>query len=115
MLNQKRSGNLARLKYLVAVPICAGLLCASTLVFSKNYGWIDLAPRYENAILTPVTAHNPGIDTSQIAVEAKAAHTIKATPGGGLHATGDETQKYKPNTEGLFYAGDTGPKPGALG
>ena len=31
MLNQKRSGNLARLKYLVAVPICAGMLCASTL------------------------------------------------------------------------------------
>ncbi len=44
MLNQQRSGNLARLKYLVAVPICAGLLCASTLAFSKNYGWVDLAP-----------------------------------------------------------------------
>lgn len=44
MLNQKRSGNLARLKYLVAVPICAALLCASTLVFSKTYGWVDLAP-----------------------------------------------------------------------
>jgi TonB family protein len=44
MLNQQRSGNLARLKYLVAVPICAALLCASTLVFSKTYGWVDLAP-----------------------------------------------------------------------
>jgi hypothetical protein len=44
MLNQKRSGNLARLKYLAAVPICAGMLCASTLAFSKNYGWVDLAP-----------------------------------------------------------------------
>jgi len=44
MLNQQRSGNLARLKYLVAVPICAGLLCASTLAFSKTYGWVDLAP-----------------------------------------------------------------------
>jgi TonB family protein len=42
MLNQQRSGNLARLKYLVAIPICAALLCASTLVFSKTYGWIDL-------------------------------------------------------------------------
>jgi hypothetical protein len=44
MLHQKRSGGLARLKYLVAVPICAGLLCVSTLAFSKTYGWVDLAP-----------------------------------------------------------------------
>jgi len=42
MLNQRRSGNLARLKYLVAVPICAGLLCASTLAFSKTYGFITI-------------------------------------------------------------------------
>ncbi len=45
MLNQQRSGKLARLKYLVAVPICAGMLCASTLAFSKNYAFIDLAPK----------------------------------------------------------------------
>ncbi len=46
MLNQQRSGNLARLKYLLIIPICASLLCASTLGFSKNYGWIDIAPAY---------------------------------------------------------------------
>ncbi len=45
MLHQQRSGNLARLKYLVAVPIVAALLCASTLGFSKTYGWIDLTPQ----------------------------------------------------------------------
>lgn len=44
MLNKQRSGNLARLKYLVAVPVCGILLCTSTLVFSKSYGWVDLAP-----------------------------------------------------------------------
>jgi len=44
MLNQQRSGNLARLKYLIAIPICAGMLCASTLAFSKNYNLIDIAP-----------------------------------------------------------------------
>jgi TonB family protein len=43
MLNQQRSGNLAKLKYLVAIPIFAALLCSSTLVFSKTYGW-DLSP-----------------------------------------------------------------------
>jgi len=51
MLNQKRSGSLARLKYLMAVPICAGLLCASTLGFSKTYGWVDLAPQQKAKLL----------------------------------------------------------------
>lgn len=41
-LYQKRSGKLARLNYLVAVPLCAGLLCASTMAFSKDYGWIKI-------------------------------------------------------------------------
>jgi hypothetical protein len=44
MLNQKPSGKSARLKYLIAAPICAGLLCVSTLAFSKDYGFIDLDP-----------------------------------------------------------------------
>ncbi|WP_114940297.1 M56 family metallopeptidase [Mucilaginibacter endophyticus] len=67
MLNQKRSGKLARLKYLVAVPISAGLLCASTLVFSKSYGFIDLMPKQQ--IVTP----------SAIA-QTSSADTIKADP-----------------------------------
>jgi len=45
MLHQKRSGSLARLKYLVALPLLAGMLCLSTLGFSKDYATIDLAPR----------------------------------------------------------------------
>jgi hypothetical protein len=45
MLNKNRSGKLARLKYLAVLPLCAGMLCTSTLVFSKNYGLIDLVPR----------------------------------------------------------------------
>jgi hypothetical protein len=62
MLNQQRSGNLARLKYLVAVPICAGMLCASTLAFSKNYAFIDLAPK--PAKLTAATAKTAAADTA---------------------------------------------------
>ncbi|GAA3984722.1 M56 family metallopeptidase [Mucilaginibacter dorajii] len=46
MLNKKRSGSLARLKYLVTIPICALILCASTLAFSKNYALIDVAPKW---------------------------------------------------------------------
>jgi len=59
MLNQQRSGNLARLKYLVAVPICAGLLCASTLAFSKTYGWVDLAPAKVKAYDQPYLLNFP--------------------------------------------------------
>ena len=44
MLNQKRSGNLARLKYLAVIPVCGALLCMSTLAFSKNYGWVNIFP-----------------------------------------------------------------------
>lgn len=46
MLHQKRSGNLARLKILLALPLCGLLLCASTVGISKTYGWVDLAPRH---------------------------------------------------------------------
>jgi len=45
MLNQQRSGSLARLKYFIAVPLCAGLLCVSTLSFSKTYGWVVITPQ----------------------------------------------------------------------
>ncbi|HEX8020578.1 M56 family metallopeptidase [Mucilaginibacter sp.] len=66
MLNQKRSGKLARLKYLVAVPISAGLLCASTLVFSKSYGFIDLMPGQKSTSFVAAAIHNPVVDTSQV-------------------------------------------------
>ncbi len=44
MLNRERSGRAAGLKYLVILPLFAGLLCVSTLAFSKTYGWVDLDP-----------------------------------------------------------------------
>ncbi|HEY8930747.1 MAG TPA: TonB family protein [Mucilaginibacter sp.] len=59
MLNQKRSGNLARLKYLAALPVCAGLLCVSTLGFSKTYGWVDIAPRQQTDTIKTVKVSVP--------------------------------------------------------
>jgi beta-lactamase regulating signal transducer with metallopeptidase domain len=41
-LYQNRSGKLARLTYLITLPLCAGMLCASTMAFSKNYGMLRL-------------------------------------------------------------------------
>ncbi|RVT98085.1 M56 family peptidase [Mucilaginibacter limnophilus] len=67
MLNKQRSGKLARLKYLLTVPLCAGMLCASTLSFSKNYG-VDLLPRQVKAIkaapASPDTVPQPPTVTS---------------------------------------------------
>jgi len=60
MLNQQRSGKLARLKYLVALPVCAGLLCASTLAFSKTYGWIDLTPAAKTTLLPDTLVTSKG-------------------------------------------------------
>ena len=61
MLNQKRSGNLARLKYLAVIPVCGGLLCMSTLAFSKSYGWVNILPANNLLSLqTPVTK-NPDV------------------------------------------------------
>lgn len=45
MLHQKRSGYLARLKYLALVPVCGALLCSSTLAYPKNYAVVDLLPQ----------------------------------------------------------------------
>jgi beta-lactamase regulating signal transducer with metallopeptidase domain len=66
MLNQKRSGKLARLKYLVAVPICAGLLCASTLVFSKTYVFFDLMPQQEIVNKKLANTHTAPADTVKV-------------------------------------------------
>lgn len=73
MLNQKRSGRLARLKYLVAIPIFGGMLCASTLAFSKNYALIDLAPKHKTALETTVKAPKNAADTlSHTQIKSKA-------------------------------------------
>ncbi len=47
MLNKEKTANWARLKYLLAVPLGAGLLCASTLGFSKSYGYLEIGSQKE--------------------------------------------------------------------
>jgi len=60
MLHKKRSGNAARLKYLVVIPLTCALLCASTLAFTKDYKLIDLAPR-----LTPSEKSSAGHSSNE--------------------------------------------------
>lgn len=44
MLNQKKSVGRSRLRLLLALPLTGAMLCTSTLVFSKTYGYFDLLP-----------------------------------------------------------------------
>jgi len=45
MLNQKKSAKWARLKLLLALPIVGGMLCTSTMAFTKDYAVVDLFPK----------------------------------------------------------------------
>jgi len=58
MLHQERSSGLAALKYFITVPLCAALLCESTLGFSKTYGWINIGPK-KAVIQQPVKKQVP--------------------------------------------------------
>jgi hypothetical protein len=105
MLNQTPSGNLARLKYLLIVPVSIALLCASTLAFSKDYDVIDLLPgakvalnRTNNAakVKSPLVTQNSkagrsgameirpaaAIDTPKIAVDYRPKRTSHVSAKG---------------------------------
>lgn len=44
MLNKEKSTGRARLKLLFVLPVAGGMLCASTMAFTKDYAMIDLYP-----------------------------------------------------------------------
>jgi TonB family protein len=91
MLNQKRSGNSARLKYLVVAPICAGLLCISTLAFTKNYSWIDLDPA-KVALATP--EHKKQLNKATKVTDEQV--TLSETDNGDITLSGDKFQTDTP-------------------
>jgi hypothetical protein len=49
MLNKKRTANWARLRLLLALPLTGGMLCLSTMAFTKSYGYVDLLPEKSDA------------------------------------------------------------------
>jgi hypothetical protein len=98
-LYQKRSGKLARLNYLMAVPLCAGLLCASTLAFSKNYGWIK--------INTNKKLHNPALPVIKTPVDTTQKKTrLKVTSGGVTGITDKLELKGNMGKKTVFTAQD---------
>jgi hypothetical protein len=90
MLHQKRSGSLARLKYLVTVPVCAGLLCSSTLAFSKTYRILDLFPQRTDTIrkIAPPPPPRPPVGGSHAKVDIPAPRVDFATPKHPAQITG---------------------------
>ena len=44
MLNKKRTAGWARLRLLLVFPLAGAMLCASTMAFTKDYGYVDLLP-----------------------------------------------------------------------
>lgn len=44
MLNKEKSTGRARLKLLLALPLVGGMLCTSTVAFTKDYGLVDFYP-----------------------------------------------------------------------
>jgi hypothetical protein len=54
MLNKKRTAGWARLKLLVAFPLMGGMLCMSTMAFTKDYGYVDLLPEKSSTILSMI-------------------------------------------------------------
>jgi hypothetical protein len=52
MLNKKRTRGWARLRLLLALPLVGAMLCASTMAFTKDYGYIDLLPEKSKTVMT---------------------------------------------------------------
>ncbi|RFZ95036.1 hypothetical protein D0C36_05780 [Mucilaginibacter conchicola] len=94
MLNQQRSGKLARLKYLAAVPLCAGMLCTSTLLFSKDYGLIDFAPQKQT---TPTVQIDSGKYTLKL-TDLKSGITAIADDMELRDSTADKATYYSVKT-----------------
>lgn len=91
MLNKEKSTGRARLKLLLAVPLIGGMLCSSTLAFTKDYGLVDF---YPNAVITTVTKSNLQDTTRKKETRKKNNGSHKVV----FRANSDMTAPAHPNT-----------------
>ncbi len=83
MLNKERSAGRARLKLLFALPIAGGMLCMSTMAFTKDYAMIDLYPeKYEsNQSVKQDTSKKKATEIKAVKIKSGAkAKTVKFPP-----------------------------------
>lgn len=83
MLNKERSTGRARLKLLLALPIAGGMLCASTMAFTKDYAMIDLYPeKYESTqSVKQDTSKKKATEIKEVRIKSGAkSKTVKGDP-----------------------------------
>lgn len=83
MLNKERSAGRARLKLLFALPIAGGMLCMSTMAFTKDYAMIDLYPeKYEsNQSVKQDTSKKKSTEIKAVKIKSgPKAKTVKFPP-----------------------------------
>lgn len=79
MLNQKKSAKWARLRLLLVLPVVGGMLCTSTMAFTKDYGVVDLFPKNENTFpLFQDTTKKIKVKEIVIAEPVQKANRVKA-------------------------------------
>lgn len=64
MLNKKRTATWARLRLLLAFPLTGGMLCISTMAFTKDYGYVDLLPE-KSKFIAPIQEKPKVVNTKK--------------------------------------------------
>jgi len=118
MLHQKKSGGLARLKLLVALPLLGAMLCLSTLGFTKDYRVFDLAPRYKADSVVKRSPPPPPAPPTKLAkptsppppAPAPPTPKIAPPPSAAMYSYLQSAVKYpedafKNKKQGMVYAG----------
>ncbi len=103
MLNQKRSGSLARLKVPAGNTLMRGdCFAQSTLAFSKTYGWVDIAPHH----IVDIAPHRikPANTSAQVVEPKKHLVLIK---NGMTGITDTRSKGYKVRARLIFGNGST--------
>lgn len=93
MLNKKKTAPRAKLRYLIVLPLIGGMLCTSSLAFTKDYGFIDLLP--EKSEQTKAV----NLNTNQALGELNLVNPAQSKPN---QAT--STRSYKPKNQNRFLA-----------
>lgn len=83
MLNKTKSAGRAKLKFLFVLPVLGGMLCASTMAFSKEYAVVDIYAAHLKAVnsLSEVVVNDQEVPPPPPPEEPKKKITKKAKKG----------------------------------
>ncbi|MHA4896311.1 M56 family metallopeptidase [Pedobacter sp. PWIIR3] len=87
MLNKTKSAGRARLRLLYVFPIMGGMLCTSTLAFTKDYAVIDLYSKKAEMETTAVNQERKQVPTQEIKQDKKKVYPIESMNDGSVNGT----------------------------